>query len=287
MSMNRLHQTGSTVPFDAAESRRRCRGMRRRILDISQSVPALHIAPAFSCLEIVDVIYFGFMGCEPGAVPPDTFILSKGHGAMAQYLVLEELGVLSESEVKNCGKAGSRLGMHPDYGTPGIEAATGSLGHGLAMAVGMALADKVLGRDRMVYVVLSDGELQEGSVWEALMLAPNLKLDKLIVIVDLNDYQALGKISQVHPNFYPITDKVRAFGWETAEADGHDQHKVYDTVLARQGNGPFLLLAHTVKGKGVSYMEHTPIWHYRSPSPEEYKQAIRELDAAEENDRHA
>src|SRR5688572_25450068 len=126
--------------FDAAASRTRCRTYRRRILDISQTVPALHIAPAFSCIEIVDTVYFGLMDHGSPGRMPDTFILSKGHGAMAQYCVLEERGVLTREQVYSCGKDGGQLGMHPDLGTPGIEASTGSLGHGLPLALGMALA---------------------------------------------------------------------------------------------------------------------------------------------------
>ena len=164
-------------------SKERCLRMRRKILDISQTVPALHIAPAFSCIEIVDTIYFMLMDQTPNTANPDTFILSKGHGAMAQYTVLAEIGVLPEKDLNDSGKPGGRLGMHPDYGLPGIEASTGSLGHGLPMAVGMALADKVLGVDRTVYVVLSDGEMQEGQVWEAALCAAQYKVKDLIAIV--------------------------------------------------------------------------------------------------------
>jgi transketolase len=252
--------------------------MRRRILDISQTVPALHIAPAFSCLEIVDAVYHGLMRRD--GPDPDSFILSKGHGAMAQYAVLEELGVMSREDLDSCGKDGGHVGMHPDIGLPGIEASTGSLGHGLPLAVGMALADRTLGAtDRMVYCVMSDGELEEGSVWEAMMLAPTLRLDRLIVIVDLNDYQSLGKISEIHPNFYPVAPKVEAFGWEAREVDGHDPGALHAAVATRRGGRPLMVIARTVKGKGVSYMENAPIWHYRSPSPDEYRRALQELEA--------
>jgi transketolase len=277
--MSHVLETGSG--FDVAASRARCRRFRRRILDISQTVPALHIAPAFSCLEIVDTVYFGLMDHGAPGRPPDTFILSKGHGAMAQYLVLEERGVLTREQVDNAGKDGGQLGMHPDLGIPGIEASTGSLGHGLPIALGMAIADRTFGADRRVFVVISDGELEEGSVWEALMLAPTLKLSNLIVIVDLNDFQSLGKISVIHPNFYPVMDKVQAFGWEASEVDGHDQEALYGAVRRRSGVLPCMVLARTVKGKGVSYMENVPMWHYRSPNKQEYEQAVREVEGAE------
>jgi transketolase len=263
--------------FDLAASRQRCLNFRRRILGISQTVPALHAAGAFSCLEIVDSIYFGLMRRDASGLPRDTFLLSKGHGSLAQYVVLEELGVLSSAELDNFGKPEGHLGTHPDYGLPGIEAATGSLGHGLPITVGMALADKLLGVDRVIYVVVSDGELQEGSTWEAMMLAPNLGLANLVAVVDLNDFQSLGRTSETHPNFYPVSDKVQAFGWETVEVDGHDQQQLVDAVGARRGGRPMMVVARTVKGKGVSFMENVPIWHYRSPSPEEYQLALREL----------
>ena len=267
------------MQFDLAASKRRCVRYRKRILEISQKVPALHIAGAFSCLEIVDTMYFGLM--RRGGPNPDTFILSKGHGAMAQYCILEDLGLLTHEELDGCGRDGGKLGMHPDLGTPGIEASTGSLGHGLPIAVGMALADKTLKVDRKVFIVLSDGEMQEGSNWEALMLAPTFRLNNIIACIDLNDYQSLGQISKSHPNFYPITEKVRAFGWETAEVDGHDQQAVFDAATRRKGQAPMMLVAKTIKGKGVSYMENVPIWHYRSPSPEEYQKALQELGEME------
>lgn len=266
--------------FDAEASRQRCRHYRRRILDISQTVPALHIAPAFSCLEIVDTIYFGLMQHGSATRPPDTFILSKGHGAMAQYCVLEARGVLTAEQVNQSGRDGGKLGMHPDRGMPGIEASTGSLGHGLPIAMGLAIADQRQRADRTVFVVISDGELEEGSVWEAMMLAPTFKLNRLVVIVDLNDFQSLGQISTFHPNFYPMLDKIAAFGWETIEIDGHDPRAIHDAVTGRRMERPFMALARTVKGKGVSYMEGVPLWHYRSPNREEYQTAIAEIEAA-------
>lgn len=266
--------------FDAAASRRRCAAFRKRILDISQTISALHIAPAFSCQEILDAVYFGLMRRDAAGQSPDTFILSKGHGCMAQYAILEHLGVISKEEMDTVCKDSSRYGAHPDYGLPGIEASTGSLGHGLALGLGMAYADRVTGADRYVYVCLSDGEMQEGSVWEAMMMAPNLGADRLIAFIDNNDFQSLGRTSETHPSFYPMLDKVRAFGWECAEVDGHDAAAIAEAVLGRAGGKPFLALCRTTKGKGVSYMENVPIWHYRSPNPAEYQQALAEIDAA-------
>jgi transketolase len=273
-----IEQTLATASFDAVASKARCLRFRRRILDISQTVTALHAAGAFSCLEIVDTIYFGLMRRDGLGGLRDTFLLSKGHGSLAQYLVLEELGILPREELDRFCKPGGKLGTHPDYGLPGIEAATGSLGHGLPITIGMALADKRLEADRVIYVVMSDGELQEGSTWEAMMLAPTLGLNNLIAVVDLNDLQSLGRTSETHPNFYPMLDKVRAFGWETIQVNGHDQQALYDAIVSREGRRPMMVLGRTTKGKGVSFMENAPMWHYRSPSPEEYEQALGELE---------
>ncbi|MBV9354877.1 MAG: transketolase [Chloroflexi bacterium] len=267
--------------IDLAASRARCTRLRKRILELSQGLSAIHIGGSFSCLEIVDTVYFSLMRRDASGNLTDTFLLSKGHGSPAQYVVLEELGILSRADLDQLCKPGGRLGTHPDYGLPGIEASTGSLGHGLGLAMGMALADRIHGVPRTVYVVMSDGELQEGSVWESMMLAPTLKLGNLVAFVDLNDMQSFGHTSETHPNFYPVVDKARAFGWETAEVDGHDQAAIFAAVQGRRGERPFMVVARTTKGKGVSYMENVPMWHYRSPSPAEYEQALGELSKAE------
>ncbi|MBL8688746.1 MAG: transketolase [Rhodospirillaceae bacterium] len=263
--------------FDADAARRRCLGFRRRILAVSQQVQALHVAPAFSCMEITDAAYHGLIR-RAGAPSDDTFLMSKGHGCLAQYVILEALGVLSSDDLAAYCTPGGRLGAHPDYGTPGIEASTGSLGHGMGMAVGMSYGDRLLGADRTVYAVFSDGEFQEGSTWEAMMMAANLKLDRLVAFLDLNDFQGLGRTSESHPAFYPVLDKARAFGWEAVEVNGHDGLAIVEAVRGREASDrPLLVVCRTVKGKGVSYMENVPIWHYRSPSPEEYRQALAEL----------
>lgn len=269
--------------FDAAESRRRCYRYRRRVLDISQKVGALHIAPAFSCLEISDACYNGLMRPAPAgaAKSPDTFLMSKGHGCMAQYVILEDIGVLATSDLDAYCTPDGILGAHPDYGNPGIEASTGSLGHGLSMAVGIAVAERNIagpgGIPGVVYCVLSDGEMQEGSTWEAILMGSTLGLTNLVAIVDNNDFQSLGRTSETHPNFYPVVEKLEAFGWESAEVNGHDAGAVYDAIANRKGDRPMFLVAKTVKGRGVSYMESVPIWHYRAPNPAEYQQAIDEL----------
>jgi transketolase len=271
-----MPSTSST--FDIGAARTRCLAYRRRILDVSQQVSALHGAGAFSSTEIVDTIYNGLMRGHPGSNSPDTFLMSKGHGCMIQYIVLEDLGVLTRRDLDLYCKAEGRLGCHPDYGNPGIEASTGSLGHGMALATGMAYAEKdIHKRDGIIYVVASDGELQEGSTWEAMMMAANLAVTNLVVILDHNGMQSFGNTRETHPAFYPIREKVEAFGWETAEVNGHDGAAIYAATQGRRRRKPFMLIANTVKGRGVSFMEHGAIWHYRSPSPAEYQQAIAEL----------
>lgn len=263
--------------FDATAARGRCRAYRRRILEISQRVSALHVAPAFSCIEIVDAIYHAFMRREADGSFGDAFVMSKGHGAMTQYVILEDLGVMPSELVDNYCTPDGKLGAHPDYGAPGIEASTGSLGHGLAIAAGMAYADRLQGFDRNTFVLIGDGEMQEGSVWEAVVMAPNLKLGNLVVFLDFNDYQGLGRTTQTHPHFLPISEKVRSFGWEAVDVDGHDSAAIVEAVRNRMGDRPVFVTCRTVKGKGVSYMIDAPIWHYRSPNKQEYEQALGEI----------
>ena len=266
--------------FDAGAARERCLRFRRRILDISQQVSALHIGSAYSCTEIVDCIYYGLMRRDPGGSSPDTFLMSKGHGCMIQYVILEDLGVLSRADLDAYCTPNGKLGVHPDYGNPGIAAATGSLGHGLSMVCGMALAEKGRKTGGLIYTVLSDGEVQEGSTWEATMMASSLKLDNIVAFIDNNDFQSLGRTSETHPSFYPVVDKFVAFGWEAVEVAGHDSRAIFEAVAGRAGGKPLMVVAKTTKGKGVSYMENVPIWHYRSPNKDEYKRAIEELEAA-------
>ncbi len=271
------HDKPQRNSFDGASARERCRGYRKRILDISQQVTALHVAPAFSCVEITDVIYNKLLRYQSDGQPHDVFLMSKGHGCMIQYVILEEQGVLSSKDLADYCKPGGRLGAHPDYETPGIAASTGSLGHGLGIATGQAYAEKLKSSDVLIYCVLSDGEFQEGSTWEAMMMAANLKLDNLVAFMDYNDFGGLEHMSEGHPAFYPLVPKAEAFGWESVEVDGHDEEAMFEAVTGRRGGRPLLVVCRTVKGKGVSYMENVAIWHYRSPNKEEYEQGLREI----------
>ena len=266
--------------FDGAAGRQRCRTYRKRILDISQHVTALHVAPAFSCTEITDLIYHGLLRRNADGSDRDVFLMSKGHGCIIQYVILEERGILTRNDIDRYCKPDGRLGAHPDYETPGIAASTGSLGHGLGMATGQAYAEKLKKSDVMIYCVLSDGEFQEGSTWEAMMMAANLKTDNLIAFMDSNDFGGLERMSDGHKAFYPLLEKAEAFGWETVEVDGHDEEAMFAAVVNRKGGRPFMAICSTVKGKGVSYMENVPIWHYRSPNKDEYLKALAELNEA-------
>jgi transketolase len=244
----------------------RCKAYRRRILELSQRVQALHIGGAFSCIEIVDAIYRDLL--KPG----DTFVMSKGHGAIAQYIVLESLGVLTREQVDGYCTNGGILGCHPDRGNPGIEASTGALGHGLAMAVGMAHAD----RAHTVYCLLSDGECQEGSTWEAAIVAASLRLSNLVCFVDNNDMNSMGRISELQPALYPLKDKWKAFDWEVLNAPPDYSFMESSALLNAMRTQPIVFIVQTQKGAGVSFMA-APMWHYRSPNKEEYEAAMREL----------
>ena len=208
----------------------------------------------------------------------DTFLMSKGHSCIAQYVILEELGILSKKELDNYCTAQGKLGSHPDYGVPGIEASTGSLGHGMGLAVGMAHADEINKNDCRLFLRRSDGELQEGSTWENMMMAANLELKNLICFLDHNGSQSFGHTKETHPKFYPLKEKITSFGWECVEVDGHNQEELIEKVNNRNGGKPFMIIGNTTKGKGVSFMENKPIWHYRSPNVEEYKIALKELE---------
>ena len=263
--------------FSVNDSKKRCLQYRKRILDISQTVNAIHAAGAFSALEMVDAIYYGLMRKKSKNKFIDTFLMSKGHGCMSQYVVLENLGIFPKKYLDTyCTKEG-KLGSHPDYGLPGIEASTGSLGHGMGLAVGMAHADLVEKKNIKLFLMISDGELQEGSTWENMMMAANLELTNLICFVDHNGSQSFGITKETHPNFYPLKEKIFSFGWECIEINGHNANESLEAVQNRKTKKPLMIIGNTIKGKGVSFMENKPIWHYRSPNPDEYLIALREL----------
>ncbi|PHQ81697.1 MAG: transketolase [Coxiella sp. (in: Bacteria)] len=249
---------------------------------MSQRISALHMAPAFSCMEIMDTIYSHLISDPQGGVDQHAFILSKGHGCLSQYVILHELGVLTDKDLLHYSEPGGQLGVHPDWGVPGIGASTGSLGHGLGMAVGVAYANRLANSQLKTYVVISDGELQEGSTWEAVMMAKNLKLSNLTLFVDLNDRISMTKLSEEHGALFPVAPKFSTFGWSVQEVDGHDSAALYRAATQESSDQPTVIVCNTTKGKGVSYMEDVPIWHYRAPSAEEYQVALAELAAQAE-----
>lgn len=252
-----------------------CGKLRKRILDISLKVPALHIGGSFSSIEILEFIYRYFKKEN------DQFIMSKGHAGIALYIILESIGLINKKDVDRYCKKNGILGCHPDYGTRGVEGSTGSLGHGPGLATGIGHANKILNNKSKIFLLLSDGELQEGSTWECFQMAANLNLDNLIIFLDHNGYQSFGKTKVTHPNFYPINKKIRSFGFETYEINGHklsDFEHVKKKILSSKLKKPKFVICNTVKGKGVDFMENVPIWHFRSPNTKEYKNAMDQIN---------
>ncbi len=256
--------------------------LRVQVLELSHQAKAAHLASALSCIDILAVLYesiLAFDPSEPNWPDRDRFILSKGHAAAALYAVLARQGVLDSSQLATYGKANSLLEEHPSPSLPGVEAATGSLGHGLPIANGIALASRIQKKSFRVFALLSDGECNEGSVWEAAMFAARHKLSNLCAIVDFNKWQATGRSQEVLA-LDPLADKWRAFGWAVEEVDGHDHRQLESKLLAKPGQLPRMFIAHTVKGKGISFMEDDNNWHYRVPTREEINIARVELGLA-------
>ena len=242
----------------------------------------VHIGPALSLADFLAVLYGGVMNIDPSnpfKEGRDRFVLSKGHAAPCYYAVLAELGFISRDEFKNFRQLHSILQGHPDCKkVPGVDASTGSLGQGCSIAVGMALGAKLQGKDTKVFTLLGDGECQEGQIWEALMSAAHYKLDNLTVIVDNNGLQIDGSNNEVM-SLGDLAAKLRAFGFDLYEIDGHDLDAVEAALSAPAAAGkPKAILAHTVKGKGVSFMENQVGWHGKAPNEEQRQQALKELE---------
>ncbi|MBI3129750.1 MAG: transketolase [Acidobacteria bacterium] len=256
--------------------------LRGRVIEVSGRAQVPHLGSCLSCLDMLAVLYGRILRIDPAAPKAperDRFILSKGHAAPALFQVLAWRGFFPEAWLEGYGDDGSLFGEHPPaHGVPGVEAATGSLGHGLPMGVGMALGARLKGIPNRTFVLLSDGECNEGSVWEAALMGAVQQLESLTAIVDFNKWQATGRSEEVLA-LAPLAEKWRAFGWETVELDGHDLEALAAALSRdRMGQGrPLAIIAHTVKGKGVSFMEDDNNWHYRTPSPDEIAAAHREL----------
>lgn len=258
------------------------REIRLTVLRMIYEAGSGHPGGSLSAVEIISTLYFDKMRVDPknpAWEDRDRFIPSKGHCAPALYAVLAEKGFFPKSELSTLRQLNSILQGHPDMRkTPGVDMSTGSLGHGLSIGIGMALGGRLSKRDFYVYVLLGCGELNEGQVWEAAMAAVKYKLDHLIAIVDYNCYQLDGAQEEIMP-LGDIVAKWKSFGWNVFEVDGHDPEEISDAIdEAKKRNGlPTVIIAHTVKGKGVSFMENTHLWHGRKISKEEYERAVSEI----------
>ena len=271
--------------IDSAALKAAAARLRGKVIEMSHAASSAHLASSLSCCDIVAAAYWGVCNIDPKRPDDplrDRFILSKGHAATALYSALAFRGFFPEELLATYCQDGGMLAEHPPARLlPGVEAATGSLGHGLPIGIGMALAGRMRGEKFRVYALLSDGENNEGSVWEAAMFAAAHKLNNLCVIVDYNKWQATARSNETL-QLSPLREKWQAFGWNATETDGHDVATL--AALMREvpdgGDQPRAIIAHTVKGKGVSFMEDDNNWHYRAPTAEEVVLAHKELGLA-------
>ncbi|HEX3031788.1 MAG TPA: transketolase [Bacillota bacterium] len=263
----------------------RARAMRKHIVRMITEAKSGHPGGSLSAADIVATLYFHEMkldAAHPDDANRDRFVLSKGHAAPVLYAALAEKGFFPAEELLTLRKINSRLQGHPDMKkVPGVDMSTGSLGQGLSAANGMALAGKLDGRTYRVYALLGDGELQEGQVWEAAMLAAHYQLDNLVAFVDHNHLQIDGNVEKVmSPE--PVAEKWRAFGWNVLEIDGHNIPQIVEALeTARQTKGkPTMIVAETIKGKGVSFMENQAGWHGNAPKPEQLEQCLSDIECS-------
>lgn len=240
--------------------------LRLKILEISQKNSAIHIGGSFSCLDLLYTVYKYFYS-------NDNIILSKGHAGIAQYVILNKKKIINNKLLNNYCKKNGSLGVHPHIENPGIVASTGSLGHGLSIASGIAYVKK-----KEIFVILSDGELMEGSVWESVLLISSLKINNINIIVDFNGLQSSTYNKDTHPTLTPIDEKFKSFGWHSEFCNGHDVDEIKDKIKKRKKDKPYALIAKTIKGYPISFMKNRPIWHYRSPTKEEFLMAVKEIN---------
>jgi len=254
--------------------------IRAKAVVMSHTAGAAHLASALSCTDIVSVLFHSVLKLDP--LSPkwedrDRFILSKGHAATVLYAALAYKGFLTDSDLETYGRQGSLLEEHPSSKLPGVEAATGSLGHGLPCGCGMALAGRIKGQQYRTFVVMSYGECNEGSVWEAVMSAAQLGLDNLTAVVDYNKLQSDGDSRQIM-DLADLAGKFKSFGWDVHEIDGHDIAQIVKAFEAPKVSGrPKILVAHTIKGKGISFMENNNEWHHNRLTKANYELALAEL----------
>lgn len=261
---------------------RRARALRRAVVKMVYGIGSGHCGGSLSAADILAALYFHQLRIEPTRPDwpdRDRFILSKGHAAPVLYAALAHRGFLPEAELATLRQLDSRLQGHPDRNkTPGVDMTAGALGHGPAIGAGLALAARLNGKNYRTYVMLGDGELQAGVVWEGVMTAAKYQLDNLTAVVDFNGVQLDGTVADIMP-LDPMVDKWRAFGWHVLEIDGHNMRQVLEALdeVPKLHTKPTVIIAHTIKGKGVSYMENQNAWHGRAPSKEQYEQAMAEL----------
>lgn len=257
---------------------------RREILEFIAQAGGGHTGGSLSAIDIINVLYNAVLTITPEnwkSPDRDRYIQSKGHSVEALYVVLADIGFIEPEELKHGGRYRSHLIGHPTRKVPGVEHNTGGLGHGLGVSAGLALAAKLDGRPSRVFCLLGDGELAEGSNWEAAMSASHYELSNLTAIVDRNGLQITGGTEEV-TGLEPLAEKWRAFGWSVYEVDGHSIGDLCETLTAPSaGSRPHLVIAHTVKGKGVSFIEGNKAWHHQVPSEEELSAALAELDEVE------
>jgi transketolase len=263
----------------SAAPRFRAAALRKTVLEMAYAGGTVHIGCAFSIIELLAVLYrshLRYPGNDPKAAGRDYLVLSKGHGVMAQYACMRELGWLDDAAINGYFADGSELKGLSDSRVVGLEVTSGSLGHGYSVGVGMALAAKLRGTDQRVYALVGDGELNEGPIWEGSMFAAHHQLRNLMVIVDENGYQAMGKTIEVM-GLDDICRKFESFGFESAVVDGHDEAAIDASIrrlVSSPSTAPKALVAKTVKGKGVPFMEHDNIWHYTRLDAQTYAQAL-------------
>jgi len=258
------------------------RQIRGTVVEMSHRAKAAHLGSSLSCVDILTAVYFHAIKLDPQnprSPKRDRFILSKGHAAASIYATLAYKGIISKDLLPGYGQPGSDLEEHPSPGKlPGIEVATGSLGHGLSISLGMALASNIQKLSFKIFVLMSDGECNEGSVWEAAAFAAAHKLDNVMAFVDFNKWQATGRSQEVM-SLDPLKEKWESFGWYVHEVDGHDMKSLLECLsqFPHTSGKPVAVVAHTIKGKGVSFMEDDNNWHYRVPTAEEVVTAKKEL----------
>ena len=278
--MSHTHSVGTHWSLEECEEV--ARRVRLMILEMTNRAQSAHVGGSLSIVEILILLYGQILRLRadaPDWTERDRFILSKGHASAALYAVLAERGLLRREWLESFYKDEGRLAGHVTSDVPWVELSTGSLGHGLPVACGMALAHKRDNKDVRVYCLISDGECDEGSTWEASLFAPQHKLDNLVCIVDYNKVQSFGKVKDVL-DLDPLAAKWRDFRWEVREVDGHNLVEVRDALAAPPAQEkPVCIIAHTMKGKGVSFMEGTVLWHYRIPAGEELERAVKEIKA--------